>query len=179
MAPYLMAFGKPKHPGAPVPPWKAARGGLGFDIEIEISLAQEVRPIRFDRLNTLWWVFALLRLATGAPLRMPVISDMAFSAIANSDQEPNLWTIEMLPHQFLAARSPPTRIEVEHLNWLRKVFASGAELMKIEAFNRAFQTFDSAIWAHSPASAAVMLWSAIETLFRPGRTQVTKTLPRP
>lgn len=54
MAPYIMAFAKPKTPRAPHPgPWVAASGGLGFDITIEISLTKAARPTNFDRLNTL------------------------------------------------------------------------------------------------------------------------------
>src|SRR5215207_10645119 len=75
-APYIVAFGKPKTPHAPHPgPWVAAKGGLGFDVMIELSLAQDVRPTGFDRLNTLWWVLALVRLITTASARMPVVSD--------------------------------------------------------------------------------------------------------
>lgn len=48
--------------------------------------------------------------------------------------------------------------------------------MDVEHFGRAVQTLDGAIWAHSPGSAIIMVWAAIETLFRPGRRQVTRTL---
>ena len=38
-----------------------------MDVEIEIALRQGTRPTGFDRLNTLWWIVALLRLSSGAP----------------------------------------------------------------------------------------------------------------
>ena len=177
MAPYLMAFSRPKklgthHPG----PWKAAQGGLGFDITIEVALAQTSRPTGLNRLNTLWWVLALLRLVTGAALRMPVISDTAFAAVPSSSKEPMLWTLEMPPRQLSVARHQPEQVTTEHLEWVRDTFLEGAHLLDNDAFNRAFQTFDSAIWAHSAGSAIVMAWAALETLFRPGRRQITKTL---
>jgi hypothetical protein len=176
-APYMMAFARPKKRGEPHPaPWKAARGGLGFDITIEIALAQTARPTGLDRLNTLWWVLALLRLATGAPLRMPVVSDIAFAAVPSSSTEANLWTVEMPPHQYRVTRAAPTEVHPEHLEWLRDVYTEGGQLLNMPAFNRAFQTFDSAIWAHSPGSAVIMSWTALETLFRPGRRQITKSL---
>lgn len=59
---------------------------------------------------------------------------------------------------------------------MRDTFLDGALLLENEAFNRAFQTFDNAIWAHSASSAIIMAWAALETLFRPGRRQITKTL---
>ena len=177
MAPYIMAFGKPKRPGAPhPPPWKPAHGGLGFDVTIEVALSKASQPTGLNRLNTLWWVLALLRLVTGAPIRMPVVSDMAFAAVPLGEREPNLWTIEMPPRQLRIARSITNEISSEQLQWVQNVFLEGARLLDNEAFNRAFQTFDSAIWAHSSSSAIIMAWAALETIFRPGRTQITKTL---
>jgi hypothetical protein len=99
-APYVLAFAPPAHPGTHHPgPWKSAHEGLGFDITAEIFLAEDCQPTNFDRVNTLWWTLALLRLATGLPLRMPVISDTAFSDAANSPGEPTFWTVEMPPDQ--------------------------------------------------------------------------------
>lgn len=177
MAPYVLAFAPPERPGAHHPgPWKPAHGGLGFDITVEVFLAEASRPTNFDRVNTLWWALALLRLATGAPLRMPVISDMAFSDAAHGPSEPMFWTVEMPPHQLLLVRDPAEAITDDHLKWVQASFIPGARLMDIDHFNRAVQTFDTVIWAHSLGSAIVMLWAVLETLFRPGRANVTKTL---
>ena len=64
-----------------------------MDVEIEIALRQGTRPTGFDRLNTLWWIVALLRLSSGAPLKLPVVSDVSFSVIADGSIEPSLWPI--------------------------------------------------------------------------------------
>ena len=48
--------------------------------------------------------------------------------------------------------------------------------MKAQAFGRAFQTFDGAIWAHSPGSAIIIIWAALETLIQPGKNHITKKL---
>lgn len=82
----------------------------------------------------------------------------------------------MQPHQLRVIRNPPATITVEDLEWVRESFIGGAALMDVEHFGRAVQTLDGAIWAHSPGSAIIMVWAAIETLFRPGRRQVTRTL---
>lgn len=177
MAPYILAFAKPLRKGTHHPaPWKAARGGLGFDVSIEIQLAEGARPTTFSRLNTLWWVLALLRLRSGALIRLPVISDMAFSEVATAASEPNLWTVEMSPKSLFIDKDLPGAIQEDDLVWLRSHFRPAAELMENEEFNRAFQTFDSTIWAHSVGSAIVMLWAALECVVRPGRTDVTKRL---
>ena len=177
MSPYILAFRRPEradqhHPG----PWKTTRGGAWFDIEIEVALREGVRPTGFDRLNTLWWLLALLRISTGSRLRMPVVSDTSFSGIAKSSIEPTLWPIETLPRQFHTVPDPPEVIAEKHLLWVRQAFIHGSKLMDDQVFGRAFQTFDSVIWAHSAGSAIVMIWATLETLIRPGRSNITKRL---
>ena len=177
MSPFVLAFQRPEVPGQHHPgPWKATRSGGWLDVEIEIALDRETRPVGFDRLNTLWWTLALLRLSTGATLRMPVVSDTSFSRIAESPAEPNLWPVETLPRQFRSVPDPPEVIGEEALLWVRDVFEPGAELMTEPSFGRAFQAFDNVIWAHSAGSAIVMIWAALETLVRPGRHRITKRL---
>ena len=177
MSPYILAFGRPElggqhHPG----PWIAARGGVWMDVEIEIALQQGARPTGFDRLNTLWWILALLRLSSGAPLKLPIVSDVSFSVISEGSIEANLWPIETPPQQCRTVPDPPQTIGHEHLLWMRKAFSPGAELMDDPAFGRALRTFDGAIWAHSAGSALVTIWAALETLVRPGQSQITKRL---
>ena len=147
-----------------------------MDVEIEIELQEAVQPTGFDRLNTLWWTLALLRLSTGAKLRMPALSNTSFTSIARSSFEPMLWPIETLPSQYLTVPDPPGIIRQEHLVWVREAFIPGSLLMNVQAFGRAFQTFDGAIWAHSPGSAIIVIWAALETLIQPGRNQTTKKL---
>ena len=177
MAPYMLAFRRPERAGQHHPgPWKPARGGLWIDVEIEIALQQGTRPTGFDRLNTLWWLLALLRLSSGASLKLPVVSDVSYSVVSDSSIEPSLWPIETLPRQFRTVSDPPQTIENMHLLWVREAFGPGAELMNDPAFGRAFRTFDGAIWAHSAGSALVTIWAALETLIQPGKHQITNKL---
>jgi hypothetical protein len=61
--------------------------------------------------------------------------------------------------------------------WTPHLRAPGARsLARLGRPRGAFQTFDQAIWAHSAGSAIIMAWAALEALFRPGRTQITKNL---
>ena len=177
MSPYILAFSRPVHSGQHHPaPWKSARGGVWLDVEIEIALQQDRRPTGFDRLNTLWWTLALLRLSSGAPLRMPVVSDTSFGVVAESSHEPVFWPVETLPRQIRTVPEPPQTIENEHMLWVREAFGPGAELMEDPAFGRAFEAFDGAIWAHSAGAALVTIWAALETLIRPGELDITKRL---
>ena len=177
MSPYILAFARPEGPGRHHPgPWKSARGGQWLDLEIEVALRKDVRPTGFDRLNTLWWVLALLRLSTGANLRMPVVSDTSLFGMKDTSVDPIIWPIETLPRQLPTMSDPPKVIDKRHLLWVRQVFASGSKLMNDQAFGRSFQTFDGALWAHSTGSAIIVIWAAVETLIQPGRPDTTKRL---
>src|ERR1700722_6007443 len=73
MAPFMMAFA-PAEPGGPHPaPWSAVQGGLGFDISIELYVPSTFGLHGFfDRLNTIWWITALIRLRGAASAHVPV-----------------------------------------------------------------------------------------------------------
>ena len=177
MSPYILAFHRSERAGQHHPgPWKSAQGGSWMDVEIEIALHEGVRPTGFDRLNTLWWILSLLRLSSGAPLKLPIVSDVSFSVIAERSTEARLWSVETLSRQYRTVPDPPQVVENEHLVWMRDAFCLGADLMNDHAFGRAFQTFDGAIWAHSTGSALVTIWAALETLIRPGHSEITKRL---
>ena len=178
MSPYLMAFAEPDAPSKPHPgPWRPVSGGDGFDIRIEIALAEGAFPTNFDRINTVWWTLSLLRLLTGMPLVLPVLSDTAFADAKYCEHDPQFWPVEMS-----RPRSGPVVandvISVDYLEAVRMLFGPGAALMDIEHFNRAYQTMDAAPLAHSSGAAMVMMWAALETLFRPGQHQLTKRLSK-
>ena len=48
--------------------------------------------------------------------------------------------------------------------------------MEDVSFNRAFQTFDGSVRAHSMGAAIVTLWASLETLLRPGKQNIAKKL---
>ena len=78
MAPFLMAFA-PAQPGEPPAPWKPAQGGYAIDIFAEIHVPRSLRIANFyNRLNTVWWFAALVRLYAIPRLRVPVISDISW-----------------------------------------------------------------------------------------------------
>ena len=80
MAPFMMAFVPPKK-GTYQEPWKAARGGLAIDINAELFMPFSYRPNHLNRLNTIWWIVALLRMKVGTAAFVPVISTEHFANI--------------------------------------------------------------------------------------------------
>lgn len=176
-AAYMVALKPPEKPCKHHPaPWYPTDRGLSFDVEVEIGISRDFPELGFDRLNSLWFVSALLRLITGGPFRMPVAADMSFKGIEHSDAKPKLFSLEVQPEQLRTVLDPSSRIELRTLEWLAKYYVGAAKLMKNPDFNRAFQTFDSAIWAHSAGASIVMLWAALEALMRPGRKGISKKL---
>jgi hypothetical protein len=174
MAPFLLAF-KKAEPGHHHPaPWKAAGGGYGFDVVLEIVLPRDERPTGFDRINTIWWLVALLRLRHPSGLRTPVISDTSFSLASTSKDDPIFWPMEMSPRGYTFSRS--VEITEVTLEWVKTHYIEGAALMEDAAFSLAFLALDGAHSANSTSSAKLLIWAAIEALFRPGRTQITHRL---
>lgn len=170
LAPLMMAFAAPEEAGKPHPaPWSAVGNGSGFDIQIQLYVPADLEiPQWFDRLNTVWWITALLRLKTGWPLQTPVISDRAFADIPDDWRSAVALPVETSP------RYSPTQIPCErivnrlHIQWLCDVWFEAGNLMNTEPrFNEAFQAFDQASTIRLPSVALLMLWGALEHLFSP------------
>jgi hypothetical protein len=178
MCPYIMAFAPPDSPSKPHPgPWRPVSGGVGFDVCIEVALGEGASPAGFDRVNTIWWTLSLMRLVTDLPLVLPVLSDTRFAEAAHSVHEPRLWPVEVSRPR-LGLRVSDDTIGGEHLAIVAALLAPGSALMDIDHFNRAYQTWDQAPFAHSTGAAMVMIWAALETMFRPGPNNLTKRLSK-
>lgn len=170
----MIAFSKPAKKGLHHPiPWKALNHGFGYDISAELFLESKTHIANFDRLSAIWWIASLSRLVTGASIQVATLSSAPFSQgkIENSDME--FWPIEISHSSFVSAK---TTISSEQLEWLKKYFLRSSPLMDISYFNRAFQAFDNSLWLQSLGSAILMIWSSLETLMRPGRQEIGKTL---
>lgn len=174
MAPFILAFspaegGKP-HPG----PWKSASGGIAVDVYTQATLEEGSNVGAFDRLNSIWFFAALLRLRVSDTIRVPFISDTSLSA-ATRGPEPVFWPVEIYGvskvRQFHASIDP-----MADILWVSRNIMQGAALMTDEGFSLSIQSNDRAYQADSLATAMVLFWSSLEALFRPGSQEITKTL---
>ena len=147
MAPYLAAF-TPAQKGEHHPaPWKAVSGGMGFDIQAGLDIPIDFSlPNWFDRINTIWWFTALIRLRASILASVPVIANKSFSEIASSREEPYFWPIEMKPSRLVPTDNAGQTLKKVDLEWIRKYWLLGGTLMnQNERFNLAFQAIDGCI----------------------------------
>lgn len=127
----MMAFARATE-GNPHPaPWRAARGGFSYDIEIELAVPTGKQlPGGLSAEDTVWLIAALLRLAKYAYLMVPVISDVSFEAAPTSKQEPLLRTFEIEPRILRAGDDEVPRLRLEDLSWVKSVWPRTAQLMR-------------------------------------------------
>lgn len=176
IAPYVMAFAPPTAAGKPHPgPWTALGEG-GLTVLCEVELLPGATELGFDRLNTVWFVVALLRLRLGQPLTVPVIADRPFAAVGRDPEPCNLISVELgVP---LVRTTPPRAVGDGDLIWLQTHLPTAASLMKDPVFNRAFLTLDRAVAISNPGAGVVIAWAAIEALLRPGQHRITERVCR-
>lgn len=176
IAPLLVAFSPPEKKGTPHPsPWASLNERV-LTILVEVTLNAKAAPLSFNRLNTLWFVVALLRLRLMLPLQMPVLADRPFQRVPDDVMVANLFPVELnLSQRSIAARGKATE---EDLIWLRENIVTADGLMRNPVFNRAVQTFDAAIALQHSGAGIVIAWASIEILIRPGSRQITERVCR-
>jgi hypothetical protein len=175
MAPFLMAFA-PAEAGKPHPaPWRAVSGGLAIDIKAEIFIPKEFSlPKWFDRVNTVWWLAALLRIKVSQLIRVPVMASSRYESIAAlPENDVTFWPVETESQHLLLDEKPRVVVTPADLDWVREHWIRGGQMAHdSEPFNLLVQAFADANRSHSPALAMVSLWAAVERLFSPARTEL-------
>jgi hypothetical protein len=169
MSPCLMAFAPPGPQGHHPAPWKAAKGGYGFDIKVEVRVPHKT-PLSeyFDARETIWWIAALLRLAKAPFLLVPVISDRSFASIPKDENEPTLWPFETERRIFSPGDEANRFLDTDVLEWIRDKWIDAGYLVNSNSMLRtAIKAFDSAT-VHGRTSASLLaLWGGLEQLFAP------------
>lgn len=170
----MMAFGRAAVGKAHPAPWRAARGGFGYDVEIELAVPTEQKlPGGLSGEDVVWLIAALLRLAEYAYLMVPVISDVPFGDAATSEQEPLLRPFEIEPRILHAGDKDLARLKLSDLSWVKAVWPRTAALMQTCApLNMALRAADACTVRGRRASALLTAWGALEELFAPSRAEL-------
>jgi hypothetical protein len=173
MSPCLMAFAPPGPHGHHAAPWKAAQGGFGFDIHIELKVPSSTcLSGKFEAEETVWWIAALLRVLQWPYLTVPVLSNHPFRSVPGIEEEPTLVPFET-GHRMFKAAGPKETIETSSLNYLKeKWIPVGQLLCSNSKFYTAMKAFDSATVAGRSSASILALWGAIEQLFAPARAEL-------
>ena len=169
----MMAFQKAEH-GKPHPaPWKPARGGFAYDIQIELSVPADI-PLPGGRSATevIRLIASLLRLARYPYLMVPVTSDHPFDA-AGAEDAPTLIPFETEPRIFIVPNETSTEITEKDLLWLKAVWPTVAELIRqAPQLETALQACDACTVRGRAASALLIAWGALEEIFAPTRAEL-------
>ncbi|MES2822483.1 MAG: hypothetical protein V4732_02695 [Pseudomonadota bacterium] len=165
----MMAFAPPGPEGYHPAPWKAAKGGFNYDIEIEIRAPNKTTlGESFDAKEIIWWIAALMRLARFPYLSVPVISNRSFRDIPNSKEEPTLTPFETEGRIFGPAKDANSTLDVNHLAWVAEKWISAGHLLnRNPKFYSAFKAFDSATLRGRASASMLALWGGLEQLFAP------------
>ncbi len=169
MSPCLMAFARPGPEGYHPAPWKAAKGGFGFDIEIEMRVPNtSILSSNADPRETIWWIVALLRIAQVPYLTVPVISDQSFQTVRESKVEPMIEPFETEPRIMSSAEGSRPEIPPDTLDWVREKWITGGKLLNSNpGFYSAFKAFDTATVRGKTSSSLLALWGGLEQIFSP------------
>ncbi|MDE0921523.1 hypothetical protein [Aurantimonas coralicida] len=170
----MMAFGRAIEGQPHSAPWRAAKGGFAYDIEVELAVPiGDKLPGGLSGEDTVWLIAALLRLANYPHLVVPILSDVAFDAAATSKQEPALQPFETEPRIFRSGNDEITPLKAEDLLWVKSVWARTAELIRTcPPFNMALRAADVCSVRGRSASALITAWGALEELFAPSRAEL-------
>jgi len=120
-----MAFAPPGPEGYHPAPWKAAKGGFGCDIAVDICTPSKTSlGESFDAKEIIWWIAALLRLARYPYLAVPVVSDYSFRDIPLLKDEPTLTPLETESRMFGAPEGTDCTLSLESLTWVASKWRS-------------------------------------------------------
>lgn len=177
MAPFMMAFKRAELGKVHPAPWKAAAGGLGYDISAQLFVPLDLTVPGwsdwFDRLNTVWWFTALMRLKGSSLAFTPLLASESFSSMLSMEGEPHTWPVEVHTRRLVPESNPAKIIAVDALAWIEQHWVSGGVLMcQNSDFSIAFQAFDACTWTSTPSLALVSLWGGLERLFSPSNQEL-------
>lgn len=174
MAPFMLAFA-PAEPGQHHPgPWRAAQGGLGFDMVVQLSNPASLeKDSPLGQQGTLWWIVALIRLRTGPKIIVPAVSNFPFTEGPVREKEVRYWPYEIEPRLLRLSDNEQPKISELDLAWVRKYWVPSAHLAaKRPEFQMLVEAVDQCTFAKRTSLAVLWLWSALEAMFSTGREEL-------
>jgi hypothetical protein len=176
MAPFLMAFA-PAPPGCPHPaPWKAASGGLGWDIQAEIEIPHISGASLEDRLTLVRTVVSLIRLWACPSTLAPVISTIRFATAATApDNTAHFLPFEIEPMHMRLKSASGRSLSYQSLEWITNSLPKTIVLVdQHKELDMAIVALDRSQFVREPAQILMSLWAALEAIFSPDKAAELK-----
>lgn len=174
MAPFMMAFGRPKSPEQHHPgPLVAARGGFAFDMEAEIHIPASLESTHGSLMGLAQTIGAVFRLGVNPALVIPALANYSFSSMPERPREEAwIWPLEFSSKQFPLS-SGVTEISATHVEWVANRWPLAVRLRKESAeFDLALNALDRGQFLQSQALMLVSLWGALEAMFSPSTSEL-------
>ena len=170
----MVAFERPEpgkhHPAS----WRAATGGMAFDVDAELAIPTDFAAPQFEgKAAAAWCITALMRLKATSRINAPVISDRPFEE--GRDEEGRYWTVEAEAQGTPLLLDPDagSEISAEALEWVRDLWElAGRIRQQSPRFKIARGAFDQSSFERNPALALVLLWSGLEALLAPSNAEL-------
>jgi hypothetical protein len=169
----MVAF-SPAEPGkAHKGPWRAARGGYGFDVHVEMCIPLGSKlPGKLSPEDTVILLAALIRLAAHPYMLVSVLADGPLEAEAHEHLS-SIRPFETTNRLFRSVNSGLPILDLSFLNWLANSWAEGAELFsKNKNFRLALLAFDSCAVHGKTSLSLLLVWGALEQLFITSRGEL-------
>lgn len=174
MAPFMLAFAPPEpgrhHPG----PWRAAQGGLGFDMVVQLSNPASLEnDCPLGQQGAMWWIVALIRLRTGPKVIVPAVSNFPFAEGPAREKEVQYWPYEIEPRLLRLSDDVQPKISELDLAWVRKHWVvSAGRAARHPEFQMLVEAVDQCAIAKRSSLAVLWLWSPLEAMFSTGREEL-------
>lgn len=169
-APFLMAFSPPRERGGiHGGPWKTTKGGVAFDILVEIEVS-EIKEFSdsFTSEEIIWLLACMIRLGSHPFVMVSALSDMSFCEVKTLDSQPTLILLETKNRIFSHSKDVNPKLTEHDLEWLKHYWKDTLKLLKQNPkFYAALKAFDEATVSGKLSLSLLQIWGAIEQLFSP------------
>lgn len=170
-SPWMMAFAPaPKRKPHPTP-WRAAKGGNSFHINVELELSTDVSGLWASNIDKLESFLTLLRLTCAPTLVAPVKLNMSFESAA-AEENPLIEPHEVDPVIF-NSESNETIIDSQNIDWFRENWVDVAKLIKANPLMQAaIDVCDESRVRRRSSHSMLAIWGALEHLFSPSKNEL-------
>lgn len=173
-APFMMAFSPaPKgshHPG----PWVAVRGGLGFDLTVQLEIpASTVTALSLEPMYVAWWITALLRLRVGPTFMVPAVGEQSYQEAKEQHARAVYHPIEVESQVLLLDPDARRNISETDAAWVAKHWVDASKLYQSnDNFRVLLEATDQSMFVRHRSLALLSLWGGLEAIFSPDKAEL-------